>query len=174
MREYHVTAAGLGSALAGQLARRHEETVLALQDTAERGKGLLVALSADVPPADQGILALGWRVDQQDDGAILVNDAPHAGIVEEGSRPHFPNIQAIFGWVGRKKGFPTDSFDLRNAEHRKVINADPELKKLLSMTFAICNKIANEGTPARHILAGAQPQLVAFLEEELARLEELA
>lgn len=36
----------------------------------------------------------------------LVNDAPHAGIVERGARPHMPPLEPILEWVKRHlRGF---------------------------------------------------------------------
>jgi len=66
-----------------------------------RGQAYLTKKS----PVDRGELKNAWDVRKTDDGALLMNDAPHAGIVEAGARPHEVNaegVEAIYQWVKRK------------------------------------------------------------------------
>lgn len=62
-------------------------------------------------PTDRGDLRRSWRVERgvvptrgDAEPARLVNDAPHAGIVEGGARPHSVNRagrESLMGWVRR-------------------------------------------------------------------------
>lgn len=106
-REFRISIDQLADAMKREIARKQDEVINATQIAARRGEAYLAERSMESPPADQGIFASAWRTDDQDDGAIILNDAPHAAIVEEGSRPHWPRFYPILAWVGRKRGVAT-------------------------------------------------------------------
>ena len=75
---------------------------------AERGRAILVRKT----PTDQGQLRASWKVKRgrvtkfarKSILATLINDAPHAGIIEKGARPHPVSKEgflAIFEWAKR-------------------------------------------------------------------------
>lgn len=78
---------------------------------AERGRTFIVSKT----PTDQGQLRASWKVRPGIPSAIargtqmlaeLLNDAPHAGIVERGARPHPVSPEgwmAIYDWVMRHR-----------------------------------------------------------------------
>ena len=100
MAVVHVTPRQLPKALRrleGDLQRAVDR---GLRNAAHAGMGLLMRES----PVDQGELRASWRVSPARVGYELTNSAPHAGIVEEGARPHQVSLEgrmAILGWVRR-------------------------------------------------------------------------
>lgn len=67
---------------------------------AARGRTRLVRAT----PVDLGQMKNAWREKDTGDGVDVVNDAPHAGIVERGARPHAVSeegIQALAEWARR-------------------------------------------------------------------------
>jgi hypothetical protein len=98
---------------------------------AERGRSFIVTRT----PADQGQLRASWKVRQGIATAIqrgtamlaeLINDAPHAGIVERGARPHTVSPEgwmAIYDWVIRHRvelGLVTESGNARRPKKSKA------------------------------------------------------
>lgn len=91
----------------------------------ERGRGIMVRAT----PTDQGQLRASWHVMRRVNGATgmprtglgtvaeLRNDAPHAGIVELGARPHGLSPEgwaAIYEWVRRHPELYVSSGSKRN------------------------------------------------------------
>ena len=89
----------------------------------------------EATPSDTGEARRGWRVVLMPDGAELVNDAPHALILEFGSLPHRPPLMPILRWVMRV-AFDGQAIDDIGA-------APPEA---VAMARAVVEKIASEGT----------------------------
>lgn len=98
---------------------------------AERGRAFIVTKT----PTDQGQLKASWHVRPGIPTAIqrgtailaeLLNDAPHAGIVERGARPHPVSPEgwmAIYDWVMRHRvelGVVTAGGKARRARKSKV------------------------------------------------------
>ncbi len=68
-----------------------------------RGKAVLVRRT----PRYLGEMANSWSDREMSSGAQLHNDAPHAGVVERGARPHGVNAEgreAIEVWFMRQRG----------------------------------------------------------------------
>lgn len=83
----------------------------------------------------------------------VLADAPHAGIVELGARPHPVSEEgrlAIKTWAERKLGLTEDQAE--------------------EASWAICKKIENEGVDGHFLMRDSQPQAKQFLREELARI----
>lgn len=93
--------------LAARLKRDAERlphaVVLGIRAGAQRGRTLLVRRS----PVYTGQFKNSWRVRSVPAGAVLSNDAPHAGIIECGARPHAVSrdgVEALREWVRRVMG----------------------------------------------------------------------
>lgn len=123
--------------------------VKGLQHAAIAGKVIVIRRT----PVDEGLMKASWAVIMQPWGAQLVSNAPHAGIVEGGSRPHWPNQAAIREWVVRhRKGF-----GIKKGRGKKAKEAaEAEIDQI---TFLICRKIARFGTRPRWVVRGALPKL---------------
>ncbi len=101
MSVIYLTAAELPRVLAA-----HEKTLpkaiqAGIRLAAERGRTHLMRQS----PVDLGQYKNSWRVKETGAGPTIINDSPHAGIIELGARPHKVSregIEALTAWVLRK------------------------------------------------------------------------
>lgn len=144
---------------------------------AERGRGVIVRRT----PMDLGQLRASWKVKAHDMVAELLNDAPHAGIVELGARPHRVNAegwQAIYEWVRRHPEMygatkPRTKASATTAQLVKMgpfKGLDPEISRI---TWAIVKKIQKFGQKptffVRDSLDILHRALIAEVERQLAR-----
>lgn len=128
-------------------AKAHEKGVRrAALSAAHRGKAMIGRYT----PSDLGQLSLSWNVRGDAKGALLAelyNDAPHAGVVEMGARPHKVSAEgwgAIYEWVERH--FP----EARDEEGGvDAYGNDPEVSRI---TWAIVKKIGREGQKPTHFV----------------------
>lgn len=101
----------------------------------------LVKISAGVSDykiTDTGYLLLSGRFEMKGESGLITYDAPHAEFVEFGTRPHMPPVHVLKDWAKRKLG-KTD-------------------KEAESISWAIANKIRNEGTEPKPFLRNAVEQ----------------
>ena len=124
---------------------------------AERARGLMVAKT----PTDTGELRGSWKVKRGSltgskrtvELAVLVNSAPHAGIVERGARPHGVNragIQALSRWVRRH--FPSSSESQQ-----------------MGIVWAIVRKLKAKGQKPTHFVRNNKPEAERYLVAEIER-----
>ena len=157
------------------LRRRNRATLdaiaLGTRVGAQRGRTLIVRKT----PTDQGQLRASWSVagGQRTGGlrgrllAELFNDAPHAGIIERGARPHSVNragIEALTQWVWRKRrsfGIVTAS---GNAARGKKAQAQAR-----AIAFAIARKIAAKGQVGQFFVRKNKPALEKAMIREVRR-----
>lgn len=150
-------------------ARRSESLMVHRTDTA-----------IPYPAVDRGIYREAWTVENIPTGAILFNPAPHAPIIEFGSRPHRAPFNAILEWVLRKfkrqmaariksetGGKRVRGVQFGFARGRKALRD----KRLVALAWAVWHKIRKEGTKPRHVLTGGFPQMRSFVEQELLALK---
>jgi hypothetical protein len=119
----------------------------AIRVAAERTRTLLARRT----PVDQGQMKNAWRVSGTAENTTVVNDAPHAGIVEAGARPHNVNaagVEAIRSWVGRHFAGMSD-------------------KEQDGITWAIINKIKKYGQKPTWLVRNAMPDIEKFLKAEM-------
>jgi len=89
--------------------------VVGIRVAAARGLATILTTiipSRNPPPVDRGLYRAGWKVQSNDDGAEIYNDAAHAPFIEHGVRANNIKIgHALIGalteWVVRK-GIETD------------------------------------------------------------------
>lgn len=144
---------------------------------AERGRAIIVRRT----PMDLGQLRASWKVKAHDMVAELINDAPHAGIVELGARPHKVNAegwQAIYEWVRRHPELygasrPRSRVSATTAQQAQLgafKGLDPEIT---SITWAIVKKIQKHGQKptffVRESLDVLEKALIKEVERQLAR-----
>ncbi len=103
---------------------------------------------------DTGKLVRSGKVRKDGPGArVILWDAPHAAPVHYGSRPHWPPLEPIIGWVRRNVVRLTmttgQSQDVLkpNAGQAERGRRTPK-NEVLRIARAIQAKIAREGTPA--------------------------
>lgn len=100
MAEYEVSPTEIGAVLRADDEHRREALKTAILEAAHAGLTVLVPSA----PKDMGHLGQSGHVEEHADGVEIVFDAPHAGIVEAGSRPHMPPFGPIYQWVLRHLG----------------------------------------------------------------------
>ena len=149
-----------------------------LRRGAERGRAIIVPKT----PTDLGQLRASWKVKAADMVAELINDAPHAGIVELGARPHKVSPegwQAIYEWVrrhpelyGEKKARTKVSGTLSElAKLGPFRGIDPEIT---AITNAIVQKIRRRGQKPTNFVRNNLEALRKALIKEVERQLELA
>lgn len=94
-----VTPNGLAVAFKTRNKATKAAIIKGLQLGAIAGKSVVIKAS----PVDEGLFRASWAVVMQPWGAQLINSAPHAAMVEGGSRPHRPPFQPIYEWVWRNR-----------------------------------------------------------------------
>jgi hypothetical protein len=119
------------------------------------GEGIVSAKT----PVDRGQLRNAWKVIPTSDGAELFNDAPHAGIIELGSRPHRPPFRPILEWVVRVFGTGKKSFE----DYSEVDS------HLFGIANAIIKKIEAEGTKPRYMVRDSLPMLTKIAKREVEK-----
>lgn len=150
---------------------------LGLRMGAERGRAIIVRRT----PMDLGQLRASWKVKAHDMVAELVNDAPQAGIVELGARPHKVNAegwQAIYEWVRRHPELygrtrPKKKVSATLAQQVTLGpfgGLDPEIT---SITWAIVKKIEKFGQKPTYFVMQSlgllEQALIKEVERQLAR-----
>lgn len=156
------------------IAALEGKAVAALRNAADRAHAHVVDESMEVPPADQSVFAGGWNVRETSDGAVLENLVPYAGVVEMGSRPHWPPFYPIFQYIARKRGVPTsgvlESSYFYDLADQPIFRAEPALETIRQIAVAVCRRIAEQGTPARYIMRDALPTVERIVDEEMRRV----
>lgn len=144
MSTFNVSPSGLAVAFKTNAKAQKAAIIKGLQLGAIAGKAILIRRT----PVDEGLMKASWVVIMQPWGAKLVNSAPHAGIVEGGSRPHMPPFAPIFEWVWRNRR----KFSIKGRGKK----AQAEAK---GIAIAIQHKIRRFGTKPRWVVRGALPKL---------------
>lgn len=98
-------------ALGRELVQRHRKNKKLIRKAAKLGAHRSRARLVKRTPVDTGQMKNGWRVIEhaitRNDLVTISNDAPHAGIIEVGARPHRVSKAgklAIMRWAMRKFG----------------------------------------------------------------------
>jgi hypothetical protein len=112
-------------------------------------KAYLVELTDEMGITDMGIYKNSFVVE----GGSVTNEAPHAGIVELGARPHKTSQEgreAIRAWCVRKLGLSEEEAE--------------------SASWAIVQKHAEVGQEGRYVMKSALPKALEFFHAELSRV----
>lgn len=144
-----ITPDQLSAALAKENARVKKNVHLASRAAAMKLKTYLVAKTDEMGITDLGIYKSSFNVVEN----TVSNDAPHAGIVELGARPHpvsKEGQEAIKRWAMRKLGL--------------------EEKEAERATFLICRKIRKHGQKGRYVMRDSLDKALEFFKEEFARI----
>lgn len=149
MSEIVIEPAKLGEALAN-IAKEHRKALdSAAKAAALKLKAYLVQYTDELGITDTGVYKNSFVVTDNS----VNNEAPHAGIVELGARPHAVSEegrQAIKSWCMRKLGL-----DEKEAE---------------SASWAIANKIRMVGQTPRYVMRDSIPKAREFFNEEFSRI----
>jgi hypothetical protein len=144
-----IPADALPKALRGEGERVREIIRKAAKAASLRLKTHLVRESDKKGITHTGVYKGGFRATDNS----VVNDAPHAGIVELGARPHpvsKEGREAIKRWAMTKLGLSAEDAE--------------------SAAWGIANKIRKEGQVGRYVMRDAVPMALEFYKKELTRL----
>lgn len=172
----------LGAFIKGSVRKNADAIKRGVRNGLVRGKSHLVRQT----PVDQGILKNAWKVIVADGGMpALLNDAPHAGIVERGARPHMPPLEPILEWVKRHLrsfGIRAPRFKTKmgpltkramagsNARFaRHLQDVDEFEHDVLAIAEAIRWKIFNHGQAGTFFVRNSLPALRDFVAQEIDR-----
>lgn len=149
---------------------------------AQRGKKHLIEATRKKKVDYLGQYRNSFQVQKFPSGEVrLLNDSPHAGIVELGARPHPTSkegIEALTQWVLRKiieegpkrpmkqSGPLTPWSDAKHAAAGGVYSIEDEAR---GIAYAIAAKFKREGQKGKHIFKDELPDLTRFLKEEVQR-----
>lgn len=137
--------------LAGKLKAHNEEAKKALRRGANSAAHRAVLLLKEKSPVDQGQYRNAWQVKRGADGMPSIgNDAPHAGIIERGARPHpvsEEGIEALTAWAMRRLGL--------------------DEKEARGVAFAIAKKLRERGQEPKWIVRNAMNEIVKITRQEV-------
>lgn len=134
-------------------------------------------------PTDQGQLRNSWKVSRvrrgpgMADDVELINEAPHAGIVERGARPHKVSAEgwaSIYQWVLRHRrslGLTTKTGRLKPhrpkfGDVRTRTDVDPVIA---SITWAIVKKIEKYGQKPTFFIRNRVQEITELVQVEVER-----
>lgn len=155
MPRRRVTIRQFGGALRRRVAEDKKAARAAALDTLNRVLAAAVRETNRQGLVDLHLYKNSWKVRPLPDGGEVVNDAPHASVIEYGRRPNRPGppYAPIYEWVVRKL----------------VGNGEVAPEDAASVAWAIRNAIHTRGSPPRHVLAHAMLHWRAWFTAELRR-----
>lgn len=89
---------------ADHVRNRHQEQRAAIKRGIVRGVEKGVVYMKKVSPVDMGELRDSWTGLHFQNSSVLINAAPHAGVMERGARPHAVNregMERLMAWCER-------------------------------------------------------------------------
>jgi hypothetical protein len=126
-------------------------------------------LKAAKEPRDRGLFAAAWKIRSDAGTIVLYNDAPYAGILEAGARPHGVSKEGqalIRAWVIRKGVLMVAG---RGGREVRVTgrNANRYEKAIDDAVWAICAKIKAEGQKPLWVVKKRLPAFSKYLQDEI-------
>lgn len=152
-RRVNIKPESLRTALVGEAERARKALPKASMAAARRFVRHLADQTDEMGITDRGILKNSWRAERDGKGAMVFSDAPHAGIIEMGARPHpVPDwVRALIAqWAERKLG-------LRPSEAARAAEA-------------IGDKIERVGQAPKYLVRDNMPYARRYFAEEFARV----
>lgn len=164
--------------IAPDIARRTEALHAAHRKASFDAAGPTLRRVVKKSPVDTGLFKSSWQIATElsrngQENVVIRNDAPHAGVVEGGARPHWPPLQPLVEWVERnaaKLGFVNP----RRFRGRASLTAEQKAHAY-QIARAIQAKIARQGQKPTHIMRSEIPFARRTLKKALDRyLDEIA
>jgi len=146
--------------------RRHVRDTVQDRAAIVEAAHLGVEIIARAAPVDLGSLKSSAHVVTTPKGARIVIDAPHAGIVEKGSRPHTPPLAPLIAWVKRHRAALGVEGRGTVRDTRGRFTASPAV---VAAARAIQRKISLYGTKPRYFVRNSIPALVRALGWSIAK-----
>jgi len=183
--------------LAALLRQRDNAARKAVQRAVLRGGARGLGVLRRASPSDLGQLRSSWELkrtgakiagvsaafDREATLLVIQNNAPHAGIVEHGARPHpvsREGWEAIYWWVyrhrdyfgmvtksGKKKRVDAGGWKTYGRGGGEVWEQHPELA---SITYGIVKRLREEGQKPTYFVQKLLPHLQDYVAIEFVRL----
>lgn len=153
MAEIRISARQLPAALRREAKRMPDAVRRGMVRAANRGVMHLVAQTDEKGLTYQGQYKAGFHAERTADGARIYNDAPHAGIIELGARPHpvsEEGIAHIAEWARIKLGMQEE--------------------EAMALARGLAWKLRAKGQEGKFVFRDAQDKLVEILREEVERI----
>lgn len=138
-----------------KLAEEHKKAVRrGLLSAAKRGASELARESVRRKIFNTGAYARSWKGLPHEQGAVIRNQQPYSGVIEEGRRPGqtAPPPDAIEAWVRRKLGSQITQQAKALPRRPGVKRKDQREALIRQVTFLVGRKIAQQGIPAKRVL----------------------
>lgn len=166
------------SRLAAVFGRKERARANAVRDSMLEAALLGAEIVAEAVPHDQGILRSSVHAIRTGTGAEVVADAPHAGVIEGGSRPHLPPLQPLIDWVirhanlfdlNRRRLRPLAMGPVRTARQQRTRDAAiAESAAAVGIAEAIQHKIALKGSEPTWFMKNSLPKMARALKAIVA------
>lgn len=170
----------LGAVIEGTARQVPVVAQRAITSGAQRAVGHLKKIT----PVDTGRAKNAWQANQEPRGVSVTNDAPYAGILERGARPHPVSAEgwmAIFRWVLRHPHLFAGATKTAVGLARRAVNGSGQGKKqrkkttaavaeATEITNAIVWKLKNKGQAPLWLVRDSLPQFKKWLAEEINRM----
>lgn len=169
-----LTIKDVPAALRADAERMQALTLSGMRSAANECEALVVTKSAEF--SDLGTFMQAWQVTDVDDGAQLANFAPHAAVVEEGSRPHWPPFFPILEYLARKQGVSIVGLSDpgMTGPYGMAGNAwfaqSPEREKLRLIALSVCRAIAANGTKPHRVLGSSQDDFARIVDRHITQV----
>lgn len=164
MPSYQVDPGAFASRMSADYKERLERVVRAIRVTVHTA-GLAIAQEETRrrtarlrPPVHTGEYARSWHATDLPNGAVLLNDAPHAAFIEYGRRPgaRMPPPRVIEQWLEAKM-------------RGRIRNRGKREASAKALAFVVARAIGRRGLPAHRIMARTRRRLDRAVQEAIAR-----
>lgn len=144
----------------------------AAQKTVEHIQTVVIPDTKPNIPVDRGIYKGAWRAEKCEGGAVVYNDSPAAGVIEDGAKGTSivigrKLIVALAAWI-RRKGIGSTTVNRRNGTTSSVKATVTEATR---MAFAIAQSMKVKGIfqgKGLKVLERAEEKIPEFIREEVA------
>lgn len=126
------------------------------------------AYMKSVTKVDRGQLKNAWKAKRVDNGAVLENSAPYAGVIELGARPHPVGVYVwslIREWVRRNITYQVKAKSGKNKGKLVTKRHSKDDEMLDEITWGIVGKIRREGQEPTYFVRNSMPKLQSFFGE---------
>jgi hypothetical protein len=122
--------------------KRPEAIVRAIRNAATAGAE---ALATVAPVGVSGQFKTKLRAENHEHGAAIVDDAPYAGIIELGARPHWAPLRPLFEWFRYKLALAdNDAWRAAHALQQRIASVGQKPTYFFRKRLRVLRKILRE------------------------------
>lgn len=139
-----------------------------------------------ISPVYDGLFRAAWKCFRTSSTEVQIrNDAPYAGVLEAGARPHKVSKEgqeALRQWIGAKliketrvsmrgpgrgKQGPKQRVVTRGGLTKSQVREGVKEQEIEAILHAILTKLAKKGQPGKHFVKNAMPKILDFVRAEV-------